>query len=123
MREFGSTCAIFPIDGETIRYLKLSGRDEARIEVVEAYAKAQGLWREDGQADALYTDTLELDLDTVEPCIAGHRGRVVKTTGGRATRRVRQRVDAVRCTVASQEGMAERNGGLNRRTVLSLKFG
>ncbi len=69
--EFGSTCAIFPIDAETLRYLRLSGRDEAHIEVIEAYAKAQGLWREDGQEDALYTDSLQLDLDTVEPCIAG----------------------------------------------------
>jgi aconitate hydratase len=69
--EFGSTCAIFPIDGETIRYLELSGRDAAHIAVVEAYAREQGLWREDGQADALYTDSLELDLGTVEPCIAG----------------------------------------------------
>jgi aconitate hydratase len=69
--EFGSTCAIFPIDGETIRYLELSGRDKAHIAVVEAYAKEQGLWRIDGQPDALYTDSLELELDTVEPCIAG----------------------------------------------------
>ncbi|MEE4162615.1 MAG: aconitate hydratase AcnA [Woeseiaceae bacterium] len=69
--EFGSTCAIFPIDGETIRYLELSGRDADHIELVEAYARAQGMWREDGQPDALYTDTLELDLSTVEPCIAG----------------------------------------------------
>ncbi len=69
--EFGSTCAIFPIDGETIRYLKLSGRDAAHIELIEAYAKKQGLWRHDGQADALYSDTMELDLGTVEPSIAG----------------------------------------------------
>jgi len=69
--EFGSTCAIFPIDGETIRYLELSGRDASQIALVEAYAKEQGLWRVDGQPDALYTDTLELDLATVEPCIAG----------------------------------------------------
>ncbi len=69
--EFGSTCAIFPIDGETIRYLELSGRDAGQIELVEAYAKEQGIWREDGQPDALYTDTLELDLSTVEPSIAG----------------------------------------------------
>ncbi len=69
--EFGSTCAIFPIDGETIRYLELSGRDAAHIELIEAYAKDQGLWRNDGQADALYSDTLELDLGTVEPSIAG----------------------------------------------------
>ncbi len=69
--EFGSTCGIFPIDGETIRYLKLSGRDDAHCELIETYAREQGLWREDGQPDALYTDTLELDLGDVEPSIAG----------------------------------------------------
>ncbi len=69
--EFGSTCAIFPIDGETIRYLELSGRDADQIKLIEAYAKEQGLWRNDGQPDALYSDTLELDLSTVEPSIAG----------------------------------------------------
>ena len=69
--EFGSTCAIFPIDGQTIRYLELSGRDPAHIELIEAYAHEQGLWREDGQPTALYTDTLELDVGSVEPCIAG----------------------------------------------------
>jgi len=69
--EFGSTCAIFPIDGQTLRYLKLSGRDPAHIELIEAYAREQGLWREDGQPDALYTDMLELDVASVEPCIAG----------------------------------------------------
>ncbi|HKL50318.1 MAG TPA: aconitate hydratase AcnA [Wenzhouxiangellaceae bacterium] len=69
--EFGSTCAIFPIDSETIRYLKLSGRSEERLALVEAYAKAQGMWREDGDEDAEYTDILELDLDDVEPSLAG----------------------------------------------------
>jgi len=69
--EFGSTCAIFPIDNETIRYLKLSGRSDERIELVEAYARAQGMWREDGDQDAEYTDILELDLDDVEPSLAG----------------------------------------------------
>jgi len=69
--EFGSTCAIFPIDGETIRYLGLSGRSDDQIALVEAYAKEQGLWREDGAPDPEYTDVLELDLGDVEPCIAG----------------------------------------------------
>ncbi len=69
--EFGSTCAIFPIDAQTVRYLELSGRDPAHIELIEAYAREQGLWRDDGDADGIYTDTLELDLDSVEPCIAG----------------------------------------------------
>jgi aconitate hydratase len=69
--EFGSTCAIFPIDEETLRYLRLTGRDAAQISLVEAYAKAQGLWRIDGAPAAEYTDVVELDLATVEPSLAG----------------------------------------------------
>ncbi len=69
--EFGSTCAIFPIDSETIRYLKLSGRSEERLALVEEYARAQGMWRDDGDADPVYTDLLELDLDEVVPSLAG----------------------------------------------------
>ncbi|MEY4761817.1 MAG: aconitate hydratase, partial [Pseudomonadota bacterium] len=69
--EFGSTCAIFPIDEETIRYLELSGRPADQVKLVEDYAKAQGLWRLNGQLAADYTDVLELDLSTVEPSIAG----------------------------------------------------
>jgi aconitate hydratase len=71
--EFGSTCAIFPVDAETVRYLELSGRSAERIALVQAYAKAQGLWREDGQPEAEYTDILELDLAEVQPSIAGPR--------------------------------------------------
>jgi aconitate hydratase len=69
--EFGSTCAIFPIDNETLRYLTLSGRDAEHIKLIEAYAKEQGLWHHAGQADADYSDILELDMSTVEPSIAG----------------------------------------------------
>jgi aconitate hydratase len=69
--EFGSTCAIFPIDEETIRYLELTGRSANQIALVEAYAKAQGLWRIDGAPAADYTDVVELDLSTVEPSLAG----------------------------------------------------
>ncbi|MGD9599034.1 MAG: aconitate hydratase AcnA [Steroidobacteraceae bacterium] len=69
--EFGSTCAIFPIDAETVRYLRLSGRADEHIALIETYAKAQGLWREDGQASAQYTAVLELDLASVEPSLAG----------------------------------------------------
>ncbi len=69
--EFGSTCGIFPVDRETIRYLELSGRDAEQIALVEAYARAQGLWREDDQPDPLFTDTLELDLGDVQPSLAG----------------------------------------------------
>jgi len=69
--EFGSTCAIFPIDEETIRYLELTGRSAEQIALVEAYAKAQGLWRINGAPAADYTDVVELDLATVEPSLAG----------------------------------------------------
>jgi aconitate hydratase len=69
--EFGSTCAIFPIDEETIRYLELTGRSAEQIALVEAYAKAQGLWRINGAAAADYSAVVELDLSTVEPSLAG----------------------------------------------------
>jgi aconitate hydratase len=68
--EFGSTCAIFPIDDETIRYLKLTGRSSDQLELVEAYAKEQGLWH-DPTREPVYSETLELDLSTVVPSIAG----------------------------------------------------
>ncbi|MEM6640948.1 MAG: aconitate hydratase AcnA [Pseudomonadota bacterium] len=69
--EFGSTCAIFPIDEETIRYLQLSGRSEERIKLVEAYARAQTLWRRDSDPDADYSTVVDIDLSTVVPSIAG----------------------------------------------------
>ncbi len=68
--EFGSTCAVFPIDQETLRYLELSGRSKSAIKLVEAYAKEQGLWRSN---HARYTSVLALDLASVEPCISGPR--------------------------------------------------
>jgi aconitate hydratase len=69
--EFGSTCAIFPIDAETLRYLAFSGRPQEQIELVEAYARAQGLWHDEHSEEPTFTDVLELDLATVVPSIAG----------------------------------------------------
>jgi aconitate hydratase len=69
--EFGSTCGIFPIDEETLKYLELTGRSSGQIALVEAYAKHQGMWRQNGQKQADYTDVLELDLGSVEPSLAG----------------------------------------------------
>jgi len=71
--EYGSTCGIFPIDAETVRYLDLSGRPRERLELVSAYARAQGMWRNEGAPAANYTDVLHLDLGTVEPSLAGPR--------------------------------------------------
>ncbi len=69
--EYGATCGFFPIDGETLRYLKATGRADDRIDLVEAYAKEQGMWRETGTPDPVFTDTLELDLGSVTSSIAG----------------------------------------------------
>jgi aconitate hydratase len=69
--EYGATCGIFPIDRLTLEYLRLTGRSPERIALVEAYAKAQGMWRESGAPDPAFSDTLALDLGTVEPSLAG----------------------------------------------------
>ncbi len=69
--EYGATCGIFPIDAETINYLKLTSREPQRVALVEAYAKAQGMWRDATYADPIFTDVLELDMGSVEPCLAG----------------------------------------------------
>lgn len=69
--EYGATCGFFPIDVETCRYLRFTGRDVARVRLVEAYAKAQGMWRDANSPEPLFTDILELDLAQVEPSIAG----------------------------------------------------
>jgi aconitate hydratase len=69
--EFGSTCAIFPIDAETLRYLEFSGRPKERIELVEAYAREQGLWHDADSDEPTYSETLELDLADVVPSVAG----------------------------------------------------
>lgn len=69
--EYGATCGFFPVDQETLRYLQLTGRDEHTIALVEAYNKAQGLWYDKDNQDPIFTDTLQLDLSTVEPSLAG----------------------------------------------------
>ncbi|HUH48379.1 MAG TPA: aconitate hydratase AcnA, partial [Mycoplana sp.] len=69
--EYGATCGFFPVDAETINYLTMSGREESRIALVEAYSKAQGMWREGDGSELVFTDTLELDLGEVVPSMAG----------------------------------------------------
>ncbi|MEW7009674.1 MULTISPECIES: aconitate hydratase AcnA [unclassified Lentilitoribacter] len=69
--EYGATCGFFPVDGETINYLTLSGREEDRIELVEEYSKAQGMWRDNDGSNIVFTDTIELDLGDVVPSMAG----------------------------------------------------
>ena len=69
--EYGATCGFFPVSKATIDYLTATGREKERVALVEAYAKEQGLWHEEGAADPVFTDTLELDISTVSPSLAG----------------------------------------------------
>jgi aconitate hydratase len=69
--EYGATCGFFPVDERTIDYLKLTGREDDQIALVRAYAQAQGLWRDASSPEPLFTDTLELDMSTIEPSLAG----------------------------------------------------
>jgi len=78
--EYGATCGFFPVDIETIRYLRLTGRDEHTIALVEAYSKAQGMWYDAQSEDPVFTDTLSLDLTTVEPSLAGPKRPQDKVT-------------------------------------------
>src|ERR687883_737202 len=71
--EYGATCGIFPVDAETLRYLEFSGRPRERVQLVEAYCRAQGLFHDADSEQAVYSQTLELDLSTVEPSLAGPR--------------------------------------------------
>ncbi|MDI9818399.1 MULTISPECIES: aconitate hydratase AcnA [unclassified Legionella] len=78
--EYGATCGFFPVDKETLRYLELTGRDNQTIALVEAYCKAQGLWYDKESEDPFFTDTLSLDLTTVEPSLAGPKRPQDKVT-------------------------------------------
>jgi aconitate hydratase len=97
--EFGSTCGIFPIDEETLKYLALTGRSQEQIDLVEAYAKHQGMWRIDGAPAANYTDVLELDLGTVVPSLAGPKrpqDRVLLTNAKNVYRSALEKMSAER---------------------------
>jgi aconitate hydratase len=111
--EFGSTCGIFPIDEETIRYLELTGRPADQVALVEAYARAQGLWRTNGMREADYTDVLELDLATVEPSLAGP-----KRPQDRVPLRVAKDVYRKACTTMAAE-RATKNPAANGRATVS----
>ena len=69
--EYGATCGFFPVDNETLRYLEFTSRNSDQIKLVEAYAKAQGMWRDSDSPDPMFTTTLDLDMNTVVPCVSG----------------------------------------------------
>ena len=117
--EYGSTCAIFPIDEQTLEYLRLTGRSQERVDLVRAYAQVQGLFRTDSSPDPIYTDVLELDLSKVEPCIAGPRRpqdrvplRSAKEAFSKAFEQMVEGRDESRRTVLATVDMESEGGGV-----------
>jgi aconitate hydratase len=108
--EYGATCGFFPIDKDTLAYLEATGRDKHRIALVEAYARAQGMYREDGIADPVFTDTLELDLSTVVPSLAGPKrpqDRVALTDAASAFRTALTELQGGRKNASDTQTVAE----------------
>jgi aconitate hydratase len=101
--EYGATCGIFPIDAETIRYLRFSGRSEQQLALVEAYAKEQGLFHDASTPEAIYTDTVSLDLASVEPSLAGPARPQDRVTLGGVAASFKTAVDAYKARPAQKK--------------------
>ena len=69
--EYGATCGLFPMDNETLKYLRLTGRDEKKIGMIENYCKSQHLWHDENSKKIEYADNIKLDLSKIEPCVSG----------------------------------------------------
>jgi aconitate hydratase len=132
--EFGSTCAIFPIDSETLRYLDFSGRPREQIELVEAYAKANGLWHDADSEEPTYTEVLHLDLATVVPSIAGPKrpqDRVALTDSKQAFERAVEDYlpasngedEALADSFPASDPVATHTNGVSTKTKLTMADG
>lgn len=108
--EYGATCGFFPIDQQTLAYLHLTGREKKTLELVEAYAKIQGLWRDASTADPLFTDTVELDLSSVEPSLAGPK-------------RPQDRVALSQLKLAAELALAETSAGAEKEQAFATTAG
>ncbi len=106
--EYGATCGFFPIDRETLAYLELSARDPRRVALVEAYAKAQGMWREAGTPEPAFSETLELDIGSVESSMAGPR-------------RPQDRIPLSGAAKGFGEALAEARGGAGDRVSVPVE--
>ncbi len=115
--EYGATVAIFPIDEMTLEYLRLTGRDEAQVALVEAYARAQGLFRAEGAADAVYTDTLDIDVSAVVPSLAGPRRPQDRVTLASAKQSFAGALDELK------KGVKVSGGGTAVATATQLEHG
>jgi aconitate hydratase len=109
--EYGATVAIFPIDEMTLDYLRLTGRDEARVQLVEAYAKEQGLFRVNGAPDAIYSEVLDLDLSTIEPSLAGPKRPQDRVTLKRAKSAFQTALPTMQVPAKALKGASAAEGG------------
>ncbi len=122
--EYGSTCAIFPVDQVTLDYLRLTGRPAERIQLVEAYMKEQGLFHTADAPEPVYTDTLELDLGTVEPSIAGPRRPQDRISLSRAAQAFREALpDLLPPSLAQGAQSASSDGGSQGAGLVECKIG
>ena len=115
--EYGATMGFFPIDDETLSYLRRTGRTADEVDLVERYAKEQGLFRRDGQPDPLFTDTLHLELSTVEPCLAGPKRPQDRVRLAEAKKSFRGSLTAA----VKDRGFGLTEAELNRRVSVCLK--
>jgi len=112
--EYGATCGYFPVDAETLRYLKMTGRPDPLIDLVERYTRAQGLFREDSTPDPMFTDLLELDLSSVEASLAGPRRPHERVTLGGVRAAFKEAFqDQFRTSIASKERFDWEGGTVN----------
>jgi aconitate hydratase len=109
--EYGATVAIFPIDEMTLDYLRLTGRDESRVQLVEAYAKEQGLFRVDGAPDAAYSEVLDLNLSTIEPSLAGPKRPQDRVTLKRAKSAFQAALPTMQVPAKPLKGASAAEGG------------
>ncbi len=130
--EYGATCGIFPVDAETLRYLRLSGRSDEQIALVESYYKEQGLFHTDDTPEAEYTQTLELDLATVEPSVAGPKRPQDRVLLKDAAAGFAQQLPALLSPAAKPLGTREAakweravvtDAGLQTTTTVKARFG
>jgi aconitate hydratase len=116
--EYGSTCAIFPIDADTLRYLRFTGRSDEHVALVEAYAKEQGLWHEPDGDEPVYSEELELDLSTVVPSLAGPARPQDRVPLDEAKARYREALDVFLSRRGRGRRPAPRAGAGGRRPVV-----
>jgi len=116
--EYGATCGIFPVDAESLAYLRFTGRDEASVKLVEAYMRAQGLFHDERSGEAEYTDRLELDLASIEPCMAGPKRPQDRVALPQVARSFADALGAHQALVASKSGAAAaKTGGAASATL------